>query len=95
VAALACSGGWIHLWRLRLICEQKLCTYINTSSAAVLALAEQHHCQGLKEARLDFLKVHGNLQEVMVLGGLDHLTSSCPSVFKELIARLVSPSTDD
>ncbi|CAN6293472.1 unnamed protein product [Urochloa humidicola] len=81
--------------RLKLICEQKLCAYINTSSAAtVLALAEQQHCQGLKEACLDFLRVHANLQEVMVLGGLDHLTSSRPSVFKELIGRLVSPNTD-
>ncbi|CAL4925084.1 unnamed protein product [Urochloa decumbens] len=90
---LVVADGY-DLVRLKLICEEKLCTYINTSSAAtVLALAEQHHCQGLKEACLDFLRVHSNLQEVMVLGGLDHLTSNCPSVFKELIARLVSPNT--
>ncbi|KAL6643096.1 hypothetical protein ACP70R_021277 [Stipagrostis hirtigluma subsp. patula] len=80
------------LLRLRLICEQKLCTYINTSTiAAILALAEEHHCRGLKEACLDFLKSPANLQEVMVIGGLDQLTSSCPpSVLKEVIAKLLA-----
>jgi speckle-type POZ protein len=82
------------LLRLRLICEQKLCSYINTTTAAtILALAEQHHGQGLKNACLDFLiRAHANLQEVMVLGGLDHLASTCPLVLKELIAQLVSPN---
>ncbi|KAG0549444.1 hypothetical protein BDA96_01G256200 [Sorghum bicolor] len=82
------------LLRLRLICEQKLCTYINTTTAAtVLALAERHHGRGLKDACLDFLtRAHANLQEVTVLGGLDHLASTCPLVLKELIIKLVSPN---
>ncbi|KAL6643095.1 hypothetical protein ACP70R_021276 [Stipagrostis hirtigluma subsp. patula] len=79
------------LLRLRLICEQKLCTYINTSTVAnILALAEQHQCQGLKNACLDFLNSPANVQEVMVLGGLDQLTSSCPTVLKEVIVKLVA-----
>ncbi|OQU91745.1 hypothetical protein SORBI_3001G241600 [Sorghum bicolor] len=82
------------LLRLRLICEQKLCTYINTTTAAtILALAERHHGRGLKDACLDFLtRAHANLQEVTVLGGLDHLASTCPLVLKELIVKLVSPN---
>ena len=82
------------LLRLRLICEQKLCTYISTTTVAtILALAERHHGRGLKDACFDFLiRAHANLQEVMVLGGLDHLASTCPLVLKELIAQLVSPN---
>ncbi|CAN6283314.1 unnamed protein product [Urochloa humidicola] len=78
--------------RLRLICEQELCeNYINTSTVAnILALADQHHCQVLKEACLDFFNTPANLQEVMVVDGLDHVISSCPSVVKELITKLAS-----
>nr|CAB3494686.1 unnamed protein product [Digitaria exilis] len=37
--------------RLKLICEDRLCGCIDKASAAtILALSDQHHCQGLKEA---------------------------------------------
>uniref|UniRef100_A0A0A9CNZ2 BTB domain-containing protein n=1 Tax=Arundo donax TaxID=35708 RepID=A0A0A9CNZ2_ARUDO len=81
--------------RLRLICEQKLCTYIGLSTVAtILSLAEQHHCRGLKNACLDFLSNPANLQQVVSDDGFDHLTSSCPSVLKEIIARLASLMLD-
>jgi len=82
--------------RLKLICEQELCDYcFNTSTVAnILALAEQHRCRRLKKACLEFLNSPANLQEVMVVGGLDHLISSCPSVLKELIAKLASLNFD-
>jgi speckle-type POZ protein len=66
--------------RLRLMCGQKLCRCINTDTVpTILELAEQHHCQGLKDACLDFLSSLANLQEVTAAGGLDNLTSSSPS----------------
>ncbi|CAN6288148.1 unnamed protein product [Urochloa humidicola] len=78
------------LLRLRLICEQKLCKYITVSTVAtILEFAEQHQCQGLKGACLDFLTSPANLKEVTAAGGLDHMISSCPSVLKEFIAKLV------
>ncbi|PVH31828.1 hypothetical protein PAHAL_9G243300 [Panicum hallii] len=82
--------------RLRLICEKELCdNCISTSTVAnILALAEQHRCRGLKQACLDFLNSPANLQEVMVVDGLDHLISSWPSVLKELIAKLASLNFD-
>ncbi|CAL4925080.1 unnamed protein product [Urochloa decumbens] len=83
------------LWRLRLICQSKLCEHINAGTvASILTLAELHHCRGLKKACLHFLNSPANVQEVIVVGGLDHLTRSCPSVLKELISSLVSPKTD-
>ncbi|KAG0548719.1 hypothetical protein BDA96_01G191200 [Sorghum bicolor] len=39
-----------NLERLKLLCEKKLCDYINADNVAtILALAEQHHCHGLKK----------------------------------------------
>ncbi|KAF8685292.1 hypothetical protein HU200_044059 [Digitaria exilis] len=46
------------LERLKLMCEDKLCDGIETSSVGtLLALAEKHGCEGLKKGCLDFLHV--------------------------------------
>ncbi|CAN6318386.1 unnamed protein product [Urochloa humidicola] len=80
-----------NLRRLELICEEKLCAYIDTSMVAnFLVLAEKYHCRGLKEACLDFLRSHENMHKVISDGGLDHLSKACPSILKELIAQFVS-----
>jgi speckle-type POZ protein len=72
--------------RLKLVCEDKLCSQIDTDSAAcILALAEQHHCHGLKEACFSFLSSPSTLSAVMATDGFDHLTRSCPFVLKELM----------
>jgi speckle-type POZ protein len=77
------------LERLKLICEDKLCNYISTGTAPTsLALAEQHGCKGLKEACFSFLKAPSNLKAAMANEGFDHLMSSCPSVVKELLAKV-------
>ncbi|CAN6288149.1 unnamed protein product [Urochloa humidicola] len=77
------------LQRLRLMCEVKLHRHINaTTVATILVLAEQHYCRGLKEACLDFLASSTNVQEVMDAGVLDLVISSCPSILKELIAKI-------
>ncbi|TVU30639.1 hypothetical protein EJB05_22270, partial [Eragrostis curvula] len=69
-----------NMERLKLICEDKLCKYIDeTTAATVLALAEQHHCHGLKKACLDF---------VVATDGFKHLSRSCPATMEELIAML-------
>jgi len=84
------------LQRLRLMCENKLCGYINaTKVASILELAEQHHCRGLKEACLDFLNFPPNLQQVMAADGLNHLRSSCPSLLIDLIAKLAYLKPDN
>ncbi|KAM3196081.1 hypothetical protein ACQJBY_071979 [Aegilops geniculata] len=67
-----------NMERLKLICEDKLCKRIDASSVAnVLALAELHHCRDLKDA--------------MATDGFEHLSTSCPSVVKELIALCSAP----
>ncbi|WVZ59020.1 LOW QUALITY PROTEIN: hypothetical protein U9M48_009230, partial [Paspalum notatum var. saurae] len=78
--------------RLKFICEDTLCRHVDVSTAATtLALAEQHHCQGLKEACFQFLKSSPEaLDAVLAAEGFDHLTSSCPSLIKELMSRLAA-----
>jgi speckle-type POZ protein len=87
---LLAAASRYRLERLRLMCEEKLSGYINASTVArTLALAEQHCCRGLKEACLDFLRSPENMQQVMASGGLQFLTRTCPSVLKEVIAKLL------
>ncbi|CAL4941848.1 unnamed protein product [Urochloa decumbens] len=77
------------LERLKLMCEEELCGYIDVGTVAtVLTLADQHHCKGLKKACFGFLGSPANLREVMATDEFDHLSKSCPSIMKELIAML-------
>ncbi|TVU31139.1 hypothetical protein EJB05_22810, partial [Eragrostis curvula] len=78
-----------HLQRLKLMCEAKLCTHVDTSSVVTnLVLAERHNCQGLKEACFQFLKSPTNLTAAMATDGFDQLVSSYPNVLKELMSKL-------
>ena len=75
--------------RLKLMCEDKLCKYIDVGTvAAILTLADQHHCHGLKKACFEFLSSAANLRAVAATDGLKHLTSSCPSVLEEFLVTL-------
>lgn len=77
------------LERLKLMCEQKLCSCIEASTlATILALAEQHRCHGLKKACFSFLSSPLNLTAVLATDAFEYLSRSCPSVVKELIAKL-------
>uniref|UniRef100_A0A8I6YD49 BTB domain-containing protein n=1 Tax=Hordeum vulgare subsp. vulgare TaxID=112509 RepID=A0A8I6YD49_HORVV len=76
--------------RLKVICEEKLCSHIDSNMVATsLALAEQHGFRRLKEACFQFLASPSNLEAMMAIEGYEHLKSSCPSVFRELIARIL------
>ncbi|TVT99190.1 hypothetical protein EJB05_55459, partial [Eragrostis curvula] len=75
--------------RLKFICQENLCRYINVGTVAtILTLAEQHNCHGLKNACFSFLSSPANLREVMASDGFDHMRRSCPSVMKELVTML-------
>jgi speckle-type POZ protein len=77
------------LQRLKLMCEDKLCGFIDVNTTtAILSLAERHSCDGLKKACYDFLGTPGNLKAVAATDGFYHLVGSCPSVLDELFAML-------
>jgi speckle-type POZ protein len=78
-----------HLGRLKLICEDALHRYIDTTTVATtLTLAEQHGCGVLKDACFKFLESRGNFKALMASDGFEHLTRSCPSLLKDLAAHL-------
>ncbi|XP_052169195.1 BTB/POZ and MATH domain-containing protein 1-like [Oryza glaberrima] len=78
-----------NLERLKLICEEKLCSYISVDAVSnILALADQHHCDGLKKACFHFLASPANLNAVIASDGLKHLSRRFPSLMEELVAML-------
>uniref|UniRef100_A0ACD5ZMF5 Uncharacterized protein n=1 Tax=Avena sativa TaxID=4498 RepID=A0ACD5ZMF5_AVESA len=79
--------------RLKLLCEESLCKTIDVGTAAnILALAEPLGCRGLKEACFDFLgRSPANLKAVMASDGFQHLSATCPSVLKGLLALGSAP----
>ncbi|EAY78543.1 hypothetical protein OsI_33641 [Oryza sativa Indica Group] len=75
--------------RLKLLCEEKVVGFIDRGSVATLmALAEQHHCHGLKGACFRFLESKETLNAVMATDGFLHLMRSCPSLVKDLVFRV-------
>jgi speckle-type POZ protein len=81
-----------NLERLKLICQEKLCSHIDVRTVAtILVLAEQHRCDGLKRACFAFLSSPVHLMAVMITTGFVHLRISCPAVAMELVARCLAP----
>lgn len=90
---LLVAGDRYAMERLKLMCEEKLCEYIDVGNAAtILTLAEQHHCHGLKKACFRFLSDPANLRAAMASDGFGfkHLSRSCPSINKDLMSMLES-----
>ncbi|KAM0828019.1 hypothetical protein ACQ4PT_067821 [Festuca glaucescens] len=84
--------------QLKFLCEKQLSEDIGVASvASTLALAEQHHCQRLKEACFKFIEVQSPkcLDKVMATDGWDHMISTYPSVLNEFVAKLVSNQKKD
>ncbi|KAI5002171.1 hypothetical protein ZWY2020_026821 [Hordeum vulgare] len=87
LAARSPALWWYNMERLKSICEERLCKFINAGTiTTILTLAEQHHCDGLKKACLSFLGSPANLRALLDSDAFDHLSRSCPSVIKNLIA---------
>jgi speckle-type POZ protein len=83
-----------NLERLKLICEEKLCKYISVGTVSnILALADQHRCDGLKKACFNFLGSPANLSAVVAGDGFKHLSKICPSLMEELVVVLALPGS--
>ncbi|KAF3339063.1 BTB/POZ and MATH domain-containing protein 1 [Carex littledalei] len=78
------------LKRLRLICEQKLCSNFDPSNVGTtLALAEQHNLPHLKLECLRHLASPIALKSAIQTDGFEHLLMSCPSVGKDIINKMI------
>ncbi|TVU30641.1 hypothetical protein EJB05_22272, partial [Eragrostis curvula] len=80
-----------NMERLKQICEEKLCKYIDVGTVGtILELADQHHCPGLKKACFHFLSSSENLKAAVASNAFEHLSKSCPYVMRELVAMLAN-----
>ncbi|XP_047063669.1 BTB/POZ and MATH domain-containing protein 2-like [Lolium rigidum] len=80
-----------NLERLKLVCQNTLCTYMDARTVATtLALAEQHGCDELKEACHKFLASFQNLKAVIATDGFKHLKTIRPNILQELFLLQVA-----
>ncbi|CAN6373105.1 unnamed protein product [Urochloa humidicola] len=78
-----------NLERLKSICDDKLCSYIDSKTVVtMLLLADRHGCKCLEEECLRFIKSRGNFKSVVAIDDFDLLMSSYPSLVKELLAKV-------
>ncbi|KAL6843960.1 hypothetical protein ACP4OV_025633 [Aristida adscensionis] len=77
--------------RLKLMCAEKLCKSVDVSTVVTtLALADQHHCQELKDACIAFMSSPKVLRVVVGTDELKHLTASCPLVLNGISLDVAS-----
>ncbi|XP_044377194.1 BTB/POZ and MATH domain-containing protein 3-like [Triticum aestivum] len=76
---LLAAADRYDLQRLKLMYEERPCGLIDVSSvAAIIGVAAQHYCCGLKEACLEFLKVQSavDLRGVMATSEWEHVAAT-------------------
>lgn len=71
--------------RTKLVCENILCQRIDVGSvAAILALADQHHCSNLKGACIQFIYSWARVDELLASQDYEHLKRACPTLFVDV-----------
>ncbi|KQJ95651.1 BTB/POZ and MATH domain-containing protein 1 [Brachypodium distachyon] len=74
--------------RLKLICQNVLCQYIDVDTvAATLALADQHNCESLKNVCIDYMTTSDEIDAVAATQGYANLKRSCPSVLIDVLEK--------
>ncbi|CAL5007382.1 unnamed protein product [Urochloa decumbens] len=70
--------------RMKLICESIICKRIDVDSVATtLALADQYHCNKLKDACIGFINSSDRM-DLAASEGYEHLKRACPTVFIDI-----------
>ncbi|TVU42430.1 hypothetical protein EJB05_08835, partial [Eragrostis curvula] len=76
--------------RMKLMCESILCRNIDVENvASTLALADQHHCNKLKDVCIEFINSCDRIGDVVASKGYEHLKRACPTVFMDVWERSV------
>ncbi|XP_044460394.1 BTB/POZ and MATH domain-containing protein 2-like [Triticum aestivum] len=73
--------------RLKVMCEDKLYEGIDVETVATtLLLAEQHHCEDVKEACIQFISSpRDKLRAIMATNGFKQLVASCPLLMEDIL----------
>ncbi|XP_066353763.1 BTB/POZ and MATH domain-containing protein 1-like [Miscanthus floridulus] len=74
--------------RLKMICQGILSKNLAVHTVvAMLALADQHHCDMLKESCFEFILSPNRLQDVVASQRYAELKTTCPSVLVEILEK--------
>lgn len=75
--------------RLKLMCQSILCENLSVQTVATtLALADQHHCDMLKDACIEFMACSSVMNAVEATQGYKNLKRTCPSVVVEALEKI-------
>ncbi|CAL4997657.1 unnamed protein product [Urochloa decumbens] len=74
--------------RLKLMCERALCKRLDVENVAdTLALADQHHCDKLKDACIQFMTTSQRMGQVAATQGYMQLKSSHPHLVFQVLEK--------
>ncbi|TVU42685.1 hypothetical protein EJB05_09105, partial [Eragrostis curvula] len=74
--------------RLKLICQSILCDGLGVQNVAtLLALADQHHCDVLREACIGFMS-SSTMDDIVATQGFVDLKKNCPSVLVDAFVKM-------
>ncbi|CAL5007574.1 unnamed protein product [Urochloa decumbens] len=74
--------------RLKVVCQRTICKYLDVENvASTLALAEQHECDRLRDACVEFIASSKKMNDVKATQGYADLRRTCPPVFVDLFER--------
>ncbi|KAK1684193.1 hypothetical protein QYE76_045041 [Lolium multiflorum] len=74
--------------RMKIECEAILCKSLDVETVATtLALADQHHCSGLRDACAEFIVSSNRMDDVLASQAYAHLKRSCPAVVVDVLER--------
>ena len=75
-----------ELGRLRLVCEKRLCGYVDASTVvATLTWADRHRCHGLKNACFAFIASQVQINAVGAIEGFHDFIRACSPLLKEVM----------
>ncbi|CAM0876983.1 unnamed protein product [Alopecurus aequalis] len=74
--------------RLKLVCGSILCEGLNVDTVATtLALADQHSCDKLKDACLEYIEMSDAMDAVVATQGFKDLKVTCPSLLVDALEK--------
>jgi speckle-type POZ protein len=74
--------------RMKLMCESSLCKRLDINNVVtILAIADQHHCDNLKNACFGYISSLNRMDDVVASKGYENLKRTCPSVVIDLWER--------
>ncbi|GJN36687.1 hypothetical protein PR202_gb25570 [Eleusine coracana subsp. coracana] len=74
--------------RLKLICQSILCEGLEVQNVAtMMALADQHHCDVVKEACIEFIS-SSTMDDIVASQGFVELKRNCPAVLVDAFVKM-------